>query len=104
MSVTLVTGLWDLGRSQLTEGWSRNYDHYLNKFSELLQINCNLIIFGDTELEKFVFNHRTDENTQFIKRDLSWFNTNEYFELIQTIRNNPNWYNQVGWLSESTRR
>ena len=53
-TVTLVTGLWDLGRDKLTEGWSRNYSHYLDKLSELLKVNCNLIIYGDKELERFV--------------------------------------------------
>ena len=28
-SVTLVTGLWDIGRGELSEGWSRSFDHYL---------------------------------------------------------------------------
>ena len=50
--ITLVTGLWDIGRSNLQEGWSRTFDHYLEKFSKLLAINCNMIIFGDSELEK----------------------------------------------------
>jgi hypothetical protein len=102
MSVTLVTGLWDLGRSQLSEGWSRTYDHYLSKFEQLLTIDSNLIIFGDIELENFVSSRRNENNTQFIRRELSWFYSNEYFELIQTIRNNQNWYNQVGWLPDST--
>ena len=35
--VTLVTGLWDLGRDGLTEGWSRSYEnHYNFKFINLL--------------------------------------------------------------------
>ena len=33
---TLVTGLWDIGRGNLQEGWSRSYQHYLDKFEELL--------------------------------------------------------------------
>ncbi len=100
--VTLVTGLWDLGRSNLTEGWSRSYDHYLDKFSKLLEIKENLIVFGDEELQKFVFSKRSGKNTQFILRDLSWFKNNEFFDKIQKIRNNPNWFNQVGWLKDST--
>jgi len=36
--LTLVTGLWDIGRGELSEGWSRSFDHYLNKFSELLKV------------------------------------------------------------------
>lgn len=100
--ITLVTGLWDIGRGELNEGWSRSYEHYLNKFSELLKIDTNMIIFGDSELQKFVFNLRNESNTQFILRDLNWFKNNEYYGLIQNIRNNPSWFNQVGWLNDST--
>jgi len=100
--LTLVTGLWDIGRGNLTEGWSRSFDHYLEKFSQLLQIDCNMIIFGDSELENFVKTHRSEDNTQFVLRDLSWFKNNEFYNKIQTIRTNPNWYNLSGWLPEST--
>jgi hypothetical protein len=101
--VTLITGLWDLGRNGLTEGWSRSYEnHYLKKFEELLKIENNLIIFGDSDLEKFVWERRDQSNTQFITKDLNWFKTNEFYDKIQKIRSNPDWSNQVGWLSEST--
>ena len=102
MKTTLVTGLWDIGRGNMTEGWSRSFDHYLNKFSELLSIDCNMIIFGDKDLMEFVSKHRSSENTQFVLRDLSWFKNNEYCDKIENIRVNPDWYNQAGWLSEST--
>jgi len=100
--ITLVTGLWDIGRSNLQEGWSRTFDHYLEKFSKLLEIDCNMIIFGDSELEKFVFNYRDPDNTQFILRDKNWFFNNEFFDKIQKIRTNPNWFNLASWLPEST--
>jgi O-methyltransferase len=103
LSTTLVTGLWDIKRDELSEGWARSFEsHYLKKFEELLKLEINLIIFGDDELEKFVFSRRSQENTQFIKRKLNWFKENEFYEKIQKIRTNPDWYNQVGWLSEST--
>jgi hypothetical protein len=100
--ITLVTGLWDIGRGNLNEGWSRSYQHYLDKFKELLTIDNNLIIFGDQELKTFVYQHRDESNTQFILRDLSWFKNNEYYPIIQSIRTNPTWFNQVGWLTDST--
>ena len=100
--LTLVTGLWDIGRGNLTEGWSRTFDHYLEKFSQLLQIDCNMIIYGDNELQDFVKSRRNEENTQFILRDLNWFKSNEFYNKIQNIRSNPNWYNLSGWLPEST--
>jgi hypothetical protein len=102
MSVTLVTGLWNIGRGDLQEGWSRSFQYYLEKFEQLLHVNENMIIFGDKELEKFVFKYRCVENTQFIHRELSWFKDNEFYTKIQSIRTNPEWFNQVGWLSDST--
>jgi O-methyltransferase len=100
--LTLVTGIWDIGRSDLSEGWSRNYTHYLDNFSKLLDIDINLIIFGDEKLREIVNKHRSDHNTQFILRDISWFKNNNYFNLIQKIRNNDSWKNQAGWLVDST--
>jgi FkbM family methyltransferase len=102
IGVTLVTGLWDIGRGDLSEGWSRSFQHYLNKFEELLRVEENLIIFGDKELEEFVWGRRKQDNTQFILRDLSWFKNNEYYSKIQSIRTNPEWFNQTGWLKDST--
>ena len=100
--ITLVTGLWDIGRGDLEEGWSRSYEHYLEKFSELLSVDNNMIIFGDKELKDFVFKIRDSKNTQFILRDINWFKTSEFYNKIQKIRTNQSWYNQVGWLKEST--
>jgi len=100
--ITLVTGLWDIGRGSLNEGWNRSFDFYLERFNELLKIDCNFIIFGDDNLERFVLERRDMSKTKFIKRDLNWFKQNEYYSKIQEIRTNPNWYNQVGWLSQST--
>ena len=101
-NLTLVTGIWDIGRGNLNEGWSRKYDHYLEKLSELLLIDANMIIFGDDELEVFVKERRKNENTQFVKRNLNWFRYNNFFDLIQKIRVNPKWYEQSSWLPDST--
>lgn len=100
-NITLVTGLWNINRDKLSEGWSRNFDHYLSKLEQLLQVEENLIIFGDEDLEKWVFERRNRHNTQFIVRKLDWFK-NEFYEKIQKIRTNPRWFSQSGWLPEST--
>jgi hypothetical protein len=100
--VTLVTGLWDIGRGNLNEGWSRSFSTYLEKFKQLLLTDLNLIIFGDSELQKFVSEHRSHHNTQFNLRDLDWFKNNDYYQLIQKVRTNPDWFNQTGWLTDST--
>jgi len=36
--ITIVTGLWDIGRDKLSNDWSRSYNHYLEKLNELLLI------------------------------------------------------------------
>ena len=100
-NVTFVTGLWNIRRDELQEGWSRSFKHYLDKFEQLLQIDANLIIFGESDLEKFVWERRDKKNTQFIVRSQEWFKNN-FYDKIQEIRTNPDWYNQSGWLPEST--
>ena len=62
--VTLVTGIWDIGRGELSEGWSRPYQHYLDRFEKLLDVEENMIIFGDESLRELVFRKRNSENTQ----------------------------------------
>ena len=101
-NITLVTGIWDIGRGELTEGWSRPYQHYLDKFEQLLKCDENMIIFGDSELESFIFERRDKSNTQFIVRQQEWFKQTVPYDKIQEIRNNPEWYDRAGWLSEST--
>jgi hypothetical protein len=99
--VTFVTGLWNIKRDELSEGWSRSFQHYLDKLEQLLSIDANLIIFGEQELESFVWQKRKKENTQFILRSQEWFR-NDFFTKIQKIRTSPEWYNQSGWLPDST--
>jgi hypothetical protein len=100
-NITLVTGLWNIKRDELVEGWSRSFQHYLDKFEQLLQVENPMIIFGDSELESFVFERRDRSNTTFIIRSQDWFK-NEFYNKIQEIRTNPDWFNLAGWLSEST--
>lgn len=99
--ITLVTGLWDIKRDQLSEGWTRSFEHYLNKFKELLEVENPMIIFGEPQLESFVFLHRKHSNTQFITRDQSWFKSH-FFEKMQEIRTSEKWRSQTGWLGDST--
>jgi hypothetical protein len=100
--VSFVTGLWDIGRSDLGEGWSRPFSHYLEKFEQLLKIDLPLIIYGEEDLQEFVFKHRSRENTQFIIRPLDWFKTNSYYDKVQEIRKKEQWHSQSSWLPDST--
>lgn len=100
--ITLVTGLWDLKRDQLTDHWKRDFhDHYIRQFKNILELDCNLVIFGEYDIESFVWEKRDRRNTTFIYRPQDWFKQH-FYDQIQSIRTNPNWYNQAGWLPEST--
>ena len=98
---TLVTGLWDINRNSLEGMWKRPFSSYLENFLELLKTDNNLIIFGDKDLEKITFKYRSKSNTKFIVKDINWFKNNNYFNLIQKIRNNPEWLYQTDWLKNS---
>jgi len=104
---TIVTGIWDLSRDSLGEGWGRNYDHYLNNFSKLLESlpeNVPLMVFGDFDLEQLIYKYRNQNNTKFYQHSKKDFNGGffPFFDKIQQIRKKEEWLNQVGWLKEST--
>ena len=100
-NITIVTGLWNIKRDELSEGWARSFDHYLQKFNQFLDLPYNLIIFGEEELRKYIFEKRNETNTQFIVRSQEWFK-NEFYEQIQKIRKTESWVKQAGWLGQST--
>jgi len=103
MSVTIVTGIWNIKRDTLTEGWSRSFNHYLDHLDKLLKTPSNFIVYIEPEYEEWVWERRSKDNTAVIVRDLNWFKANEdIYNKIQKIRTNPDWYNQSGWLPDST--
>ena len=100
---TIVTGIWDIKRDELSEGWSRNFEHYLNNLVKLMKVENNMIIFIEEKYKSLVEQHRNKSNTLIIVRELEWFRKNgDLYNKIQKIRTNENWYNQSGWLKDST--
>ena len=101
--VTIVTGIWDIKRSELSEGWNRSFNHYLIHLSNLMKVDDNMIIYVEEKYKSFVEEKRNPNNTLIIVRELEWFKSNELiFNNIQKIRQSSEWYNQSGWLPEST--
>jgi hypothetical protein len=100
--VTIVTGLWDLGRANL-DGWAkRSFDTYKQKFFELLETDANLCIWIPRSLESEVWKIRKRHNTVVYFKELDDFKTwFPFFNELQKIRTNPAWYNFAGWLKES---
>lgn len=105
MNSTIVTGIWDLGRSELSEGWSRSFDHYLANFRRLLECqNLNLAIFIDPEIEDEVWKIRSKENTKVYHHKKNNFSESffPFFDKVQEIRSSEKWLSQAGWLKDST--
>lgn len=101
-NVTIVTGLWDLGRGNLSEDFKRSYDNYKEKFAELLKAPVNMVIYVGREDVDFVWQHRSKENTYVKVMELEEFKTwFQFYDKIQEIRNNPEWYEQADWLKTS---
>lgn len=103
-NITLVTGLWDLKRHELAEGWSRGFEeHYIPNFKKLLEIDCNFIIFIPESLNDVVWSIRDKENTFIINWDLEkCIKEFPFYDKVQQIRTDTQWYNQSSWLPDST--
>lgn len=101
-NVTIVTGLWDLGRENI-EGWGkRSFQQYKDKFFELLKTDANLAIWIPKNLENDVWAHRETYNTKvYIKNVEDFKEWNPFFEQIQNIRTDEAWVNSAGWLTNA---
>jgi hypothetical protein len=101
-NITIVTGLWDIGRQNL-DGWShRSFEKYKRNFFELLKTDINMCIWAPRELEAEIWEIRKKENTKLYFKEPSefkqWFG---FYDKVQRIRTNPTWYEQATWLKES---
>ena len=101
-NVTIVTGLWDLGRGNL-DGWGkRDFSNYKTKFFEMLETNAQMCIWISQELEEEVLKIRGDKPTKIFIKNVEDFEIwNPFFEDIEKIRMQDSWRNFAGWLSES---
>lgn len=101
-NVTIVTGLWDMGRHNLSDGFKRSYEHYKQKFAELLKCPNNMFIYVSKEDEEFIWKHRSPDNTFVKVMELEEFKTwFEFYDKVQEIRTNTEWKSQAAWLEQS---
>ena len=105
-NTTLVTGLFDLKRGELDTGFKRPFSQYLQHFDRLLRAckDVPMVVYVDKAHEEFVQIARegsvgTDIRFKSPDDFKTWF---PFFDKVNAIRKDPEWYNQVGWLSEST--
>jgi len=101
-NITIVTGLWDLGRHGLSESFKRSFTDYKHRFFELLKSDVQMCIWIPKSLEEEVLKIRENKPTKIYYKELKDFESwNPFFKEIQEIRKNEKWKSQVGWLYES---
>jgi hypothetical protein len=101
-NVTIVTGLWDLGRDSLNDTFKRSFEEYKNKFYDILTVDIPMCVWIPKDLESYVMSIRGDKPTYIFNKELKDFETwNPFFNKIEEIRNNDSWKHKAAWLSES---
>lgn len=98
--LTLVTGLFDIGRGEL-DGFGRSFDHYLECFGRLLKTELPMVIFCDDDVEKFVWEHRDRENTRVFHKTLDDLRNFPFYDKTNMIRQQEDWRNRSGWIPDS---
>jgi hypothetical protein len=102
---TLITGLFDLKREDAGDGFKRSFEHYIIHFTNLLKStkHINMVVYIEEQYRYIVDENRDSSNTIVRIYEISKFKTDfAYFSDVNTIRVNPKWYSQAGWLQNST--
>jgi len=97
MNTTIVSGLWDIKRH------NRSFDHYIEAFEKFLSIDQPMYLYVPEELEDFVWQYRSPENTH-----VNIFGLNDvkrmydpFWDKTQEIRTSDEWVKRAGWLEDS---
>jgi hypothetical protein len=104
--ITIVTGLWDIGRKNLDNtsenyNWKRSIEFYIEKLEELLSTNLKFVVYGDSDIENVVKKYTNCIFIYYSKENLC--NNIPYFNKIDKIRTSKEWYDQptAQWLKSS---
>jgi hypothetical protein len=89
-----------LGRGEL-EGFGRGFDHYLECFARLLEVDYPMIIFIPKELNDFVNEHRAGKKTHIVNKELSDLEKFPFYDKVQEIRQKEEWIHRAGWIENS---
>lgn len=103
-NITLVSAMLNLGRHALGGGFARTFKHYIERFRGFMAYNYPKIIFIDADYYDD-FKPLIDGSpgpVHVILRTVDYLKQNfKYYDLVQEIRKNPQWYKQQGWLTDS---
>jgi len=101
--ITLVTAIYDIGRSEIGS-MARSFDHYLEKFAELVSIPYNFVVYTDRQTkERIQSRFGVLKNVVFVDREIEaiYGSNDEIFNLVNEIRQDPKWQSRAGWLPDS---
>lgn len=102
-NLTIVTGLFDLGRGDIQEGFRRSFDHYIECFEKFLIATHHLplVVYLEAKNEHIVWRHRNPENTRVVIKELDYLRAFPFYQQVQRIRQDPTWRGQSGWMPDS---
>ena len=90
--ITIVTGLWDLGRGNLNSWAKRDFNYYKERFFEMLEVDVQMCIWIPSDLKSDVERIRGDKPTRIFIKEVSDFkHWNPFFDRIQEIRQKESW-------------
>ena len=97
MNTTIVSGLWDIKRH------NRTFDHYIEAFEKFLSIDQPMYLYVPEELEDFVWQYRSEENTTIKICNLDDVKNmyDPFWDKTQEIRTSEEWVKRAGWLEDS---
>jgi hypothetical protein len=82
MTVTLVTSLYNINRSEFD---GRKWDDYLSWFSETLKLKSPMVIFVESDMVDFVTKHRGKLPTKIIEQslnDIPYYSLKDSMDLV----------------------
>ena len=102
-TITLVSGLFDLGRGELKNDFTRSFDFYVQRFSIFLKYKFPKVIFIQPEhyhlYEPFI--EASEYPIHVINKTIDEIKNFRYFNDIDKIRTDPAWYGEEQWLTNS---
>ena len=105
-SITIVTGILDLGRGAI-DGWGRRpYAFYTNSLTRLMRRyrDIPMVLHLAPEDEPLVWNSRKRENTQVVPVTLEALRAMPYSRRVEAIRTSTRWVEIADWLRASPQR
>ncbi|STZ08826.1 protein YibB [Moraxella caprae] len=98
-NITIVTAFFDIGRGEISTEDYPNYlkrttDTYFEYFSNLAQLENDMVVFTSKEFEQRILDIRKEKNTKVIIFDFK-NKLNYHRKLISNIQNNLDFINKI---------